>query len=200
MQYMKGESIKPTKSRDSLTLKAKKIKLVIFDGDGVTFSGRVLISSSKGELLKERSYVDGLGICLLRDAGFKVAFVSGEKTGFVENLVKKFNGLPSTKNGLWSPVEVITGVQGPGKVMAAQKLHMKFNIGWDETAFMGDDLPDLSLFKKVGFKAAPSQAEWIIKNLADYISPRRGGDGAIRDLCDLLIEAKGINTEALRTR
>ncbi len=183
-----------------LRKKLKKVKAVVFDGDGVFFSGRVFISPEKGEALKERSHIDGQGISLLRDAGIRVAIISGEKTGFIEKIGEKLNSLPSVKNGDWPEMGIFTGDQGKHKVETIQTWLNENGIDWQECAAMGDDLADLQLLEKVRVSAAPAQAEKVIKKIADFVAPREGGNGAIRDFCNLILEAKGIDQRSLKLR
>lgn len=180
--------------------KLKNIKAVVFDGDGVFFSGRVFVSPEKGEALKERSHVDGQGISLLRDIGIRIAIVSGEKTGFVEQIGEKLNSLPSVKSGEWPKVGIFTGHLGGGKVGTTEEWLKEIGVDWKECAAMGDDIGDYDLLKKVGFAAAPGQAEEVIKNIADFVAKREGGNGAIRDFCNLILEAKGIDINNLKLR
>ena len=185
---------------EELKEKLKKIKAVVFDGDGVFFSGRVFIDTEKGEALKERSHVDGQGISLLRAIGIKVALISGEKTGFIEKIGEKLNSLPSVKEGKWSPVGIFTGPQGSQKVETIDNWLKEIGVRWEECAAMGDDLVDYQLLKKVGFAVAPAQAETIIKKIVHYVTPREGGNGAIRDFCNLILEVKKIDLKSLDLR
>ena len=173
---------------------------MVFDGDGVFFSGRVFISPEKGEALKERSHIDGQGISLLRAIGIRVAIISGEKTGFVEKIGEKLNSLPSVKEGKWPPMGIFTGSQGGQKVETIEGWLKEIEVDWQECAAMGDDLADYQLLKKVGVAVAPSQAEAAVKEIAHYITAREGGNGAIRDLCNLILEAKEINPVSLALR
>ncbi len=183
-----------------LTRRAKKIRAVAFDGDGVLFTGRVFMDPDRGEVLKERSHVDGQGISLLRDAGVFIAFVSGEKTGFVEAVGKKLNELPSVREGRWPPVGIFTGPQGKDKVVSLGAWLEANGILWDECAYMGDDLSDYEILGKVGLAAAPQQAEDTIKKRVHFIAKRNGGDGAIRDLANVILEAKGVDVLTLSLR
>ena len=178
----------------------RNIKAVVFDGDGVFFSGRVFVHPESGEYLKERSHLDGQGISLLRAAGIHVALVSGEATGFLEAVGKKLNDLPSVRNGKWPPVAVFTGPQGKDKVAAAERWLGELGISWGECAAMGDDVSDYELLKKAGFAAVPAQAEEIVKKIAHYVAPREGGNGAIRDLCNFILEARGVDVTTLALR
>lgn len=185
---------------EELREKLKNIKAVVFDGDGVFFTGRVFISLEKGEALKERSHIDGQGISLLRAIGIRVALISGEKTGFLEKIGEKLNSLPSVKEGRWQKIAIFTGPQAEQKVETIENWLSEINVDWSECAAMGDDLADYQLLKKAGVATAPAQAEEIIKGIADYVASRKGGDGAIRDLCNLILEAKNINPVFLNLR
>lgn len=185
---------------EELKEKLKKIKAVVFDGDGVFFSGRVFVSPDKGEVLKERSHIDGQGISLLRGAEIRVAVISGEKTGFLEKIGEKLNSLPSVKSGEWPAMGIFTGHQGGEKVDIIANWLKEIGVDWSECAAMGDDLADYELLKKVGLSAAPSQAEKFIKDNVDFVAPREGGNGAIRDLCDLILKVKGIDLQNLKLR
>lgn len=173
--------------------KLKDIKAVAFDADGVLFTGRAFIHPETGEMLKERSHVDGQGISLLRAAGIKIAFVSGEKTGFVEKIGEKLNSLPSVLSGKWQKVGIFTGFQGHQKIKVIESWLKESEIDWQECAVMGDDLSDYKILKKAGIAVVPAQAEEVVKKIADYVTKRDGGNGAIRDFCNLILEAKGID-------
>jgi len=178
--------------------KAKKIKAVVLDGDGVFFSGRVFINKEGQEYLKERSHVDGQGISLLRAAGLRIALISGETSGFLEGVGnKKLNNLPSVQSGKWPPIAIFTGLQGKAKVETIDNWLKEINISWKECAAMGDDLSDYELLKKVGLAVAPAQAEEIIKNICHFVARREGGKGAIRDLADTILQSKEIDILSL---
>jgi len=180
--------------------KLNKIKAVAFDADGILFSGRVFVHPESGEMLKERSHIDGQGISLLRSLGIKIAFVTGEKSNFLGMVCKKLNSSESVENGEWDKVAVFLDKQGDKKVQAIDDWLSENSIDWQECAAMGDDVADYALLKKSGIAVAPCQAEKIIKNIAHYITERRGGDGAIRDFCDLILEAKGVDPIFLKLK
>ncbi len=179
---------------------AKNVRALVLDGDGVFFTGRVLVHPKDGEMLKERSHIDGQGISLLRAVGVVVAMVSGESTGFLEVVGGKLNDLPSVKEGRWAPIRIITGPQKEGKVAAVTSWLQENGIDWNECAVMGDDLSDLHMIRKAGLKTAPRQAEDVIKKEVDWVAARNGGDGAIRDLANLILDAKGIDPTVLSLR
>lgn len=185
---------------EELKEKLRKIKAIAFDGDGVFFSGRVFVDPEKGEVYKERSHVDGQGISFLRAIGIRVALISGEKTGFFEAIGQKLNSLPSVKEGKWSEITIFTGSQGSQKTETIEKWLEEIGVEWQECAAMGDDLADYQLLKKAGLAVVPAQAEDVIKKIADYITPREGGNGAIRDFCNLILEAREIDPIFLTLR
>lgn len=177
----------------------KKIKAVVFDADGVLFTGRVFVDKS-GEVMKERSHIDGQGISSLRGLGIKIAFVTGEKSEFLSRVCDKLNSLPSVQNGNWDKVGCFLNAQGEDKVKFIDKWLREKEISWQECAAMGDDLADYQMLKKAAFAAAPAQAEKIIKNLADYVTEREGGNGAIRDFCNLILEARKVDFTTLKLK
>ncbi len=173
--------------------KIANIKAVIFDSVGVLFSPHVLYDAERGEVLRERSHIDGQGISLLRSAGIPVAFVSSETSGFLEKLTDKLNSLASVKNGDWQPVALFAGLSGTKKEEALVTWLQSLNLTLADCAYMGDDIGDYTILTKVGFKAAPAQAEEIMRSIADWTSPREGGRGAVRDLCNAILDTKGID-------
>ena len=182
--------------------RARKVKALVLDGDGVIFTGHVL-EGMDGPLAKTRHHCDGQGISLIRAAGMPVACMTGESgkhAVFLEKLVEKWNSLPSVKEGRWHPVPVFTGAERSRKVDIIKSWLAEFGFSLEECAAMGDDLTDYDLIRAVGLAAAPAQAEDIIKRYAHYIAPRRGGHGAVRDFANLILEAKGIDVTALALR
>ena len=91
-------------------------------------------------------------------------------------------------------------MEGGGKVKAVGGWLDTLGITWEECAVMGDDIADIELLKKAALAAAPAQAEAEVKKIAHYISPRRGGDGAVRDLANLILSAQGKDIMALSLR
>ena len=185
---------------EELKEKLKNIKAVAFDGDGVFFSGSVFIDPEKGEVLKQRSHIDGQGISFLRDIGIKVAIISSEKTGFIEKIGEKLNNLPSVQGGKWDKMGIFTGPAGGEKVESLTNWLTQYNLTFDDLAYMGDDLTDYETLEKAKVAVVPNQAEEVVKKIADYITPRIGGSGAIRDLCNLILEAKEIDVTSLTLR
>ena len=181
---------------------AKNIKALVLDGDGVVFTGHVL-EGADGPIGKIQSHADGQGISLLRASGIVVSCLTGESgqnASFLERLVEKWNSLPSVTSGVWRPVALFTGVERTKKVDEVKKWLAEYGISLGECAAMGDDMTDYDLLGEVGLAASPAQAEDIIKKRVHFVAARRGGDGAIRDLANLILEAKGIDISSLTLR
>jgi len=189
------------KSQEEIKNLAKGVKVAVFDGDGVIFSGQVFVGPGADgtfkELLKVRSHLDGQGLSLIRSAGIRVAVVTAEKSGFAESLVNKLNNLPSAKSGAWPPIEIFTQQIGESKLVTIETWLKGLGLAWSECAYMGDDVGDFQVMQKAGFKASPAQAESLVKNISDFVAPRQGGNGAVRDFCNFLLETRGIDPTTL---
>lgn len=182
---------------------ARKIKVVFSDVDGVFTNNQVLEGAPhKG---KWRSYYDGQGVSLLRAIGIRIVLITNEKgddAKHIEAVVQKWNSLLSSSksegDGGWKHVTLFTGMGGAHKLEAAtlflDGLKSKGeHIEWDECAYIGDDLVDVPLMQKVGFRAAPINADTHIKKICHFISEREGGKGAFRDFANFILEARGID-------
>ena len=166
-------SRQPTEITDELRARARRIKLVCFDVDGTLTDGR-LHYDSEGRESKDFHVLDGQGIVLLRRFGIEVAFVTARNSQSAAHRaadlgVQSFIG---SKDKL-AQVRVLCEAQG---------------IGLDEVAFMGDDLPDLQVMLAVGLGVAPGNAHRWIFERARWITTAKGGKGAARELCDLLLD------------
>lgn len=156
--------------------RAKKIKLVIFDIDGVMTDGRI-IYSIYGDELKFFDVQDGFGITLLRRGGIKSAIITAKKTRIV-----KMRG---------RDLRVDRVYQGHRDKLAAFKHCLKkFRITAEEVCFIGDDLIDLSVLKRVGFSVAVPNAMDEVKQEAHHVTAKMGGRGAVREVCDLILKAQ----------
>ena len=178
---------------------ARNTKAVVFDGDGVIFTSQVFFGTG-GEALKERSFIDGQGISLLRSAGIQVALVTAENSPFAKLFIEKMNSLSAVKSGKWKPMELVSDAIGQGKVDAVEKWITSHNLSWDECAYMGDDIGDYKVMEKVAFRACPAGAEEMIKSFSHFIAQRSGGQGAVRDLCNFILKAKDIDPLSLDLR
>lgn len=162
--------------KKDLKERLKKIKLLILDVDGVLTDGSIVYSSN-GEEIKTFNVHDGYGIELLRQQGIPVAIITGRTSQIVEKRAKD--------------LKIEDLIQGTiDKVPAAEKFAKKYNITFEEMAFMGDDLFDIPLLQKVGFSAAPKNARKEVKRIVHYVTKLEGGKGAVRELIDMILEAR----------
>jgi len=160
----------------SIRSAAKKIKLLLLDVDGVLTDGRLYYGNS-GEEMKAFNIQDGLGIKLLQQGGIQVGII----TGRVSKLVQR----RATELGI-NPV-----IQGrEDKLTALNELMLTANLSLDEVAFVGDDLPDLAVIKKVGLGITVANGSTTLKSAADWQTTKKGGDGAIREVAEMLLSCQ----------
>lgn len=156
--------------------RARKIKLLLMDCDGVLTDGRLYFGAS-GEELKVFHARDGQGIVDWHKVGFRSGVISGRNSPIVE--------MRMTQLG----VEFIW--QGrKEKVSALKEIIAAANVETEEVAFIGDDTPDAGVFPFVGLAAAVGDAHDAVKLAAHYITQRAGGRGAVREVIDLILAAK----------
>ncbi len=167
-----------------LKLKAKKIKLVAFDVDGVMTDGS-LIYLPDGTQAKTFDAKDGLGIVMLNTAGFLSAIITAKETNVVKQRAKT---LGITK----------LFMNQKNKMLALEELCKEFSLTYDEVMYMGDDLPDIDVLKTVGLSVCPNDAIESVKHICDIVTSKDGGKGAVREVCDFLLSSKGITFEDLR--
>lgn len=156
--------------------KAKRIKLVIFDVDGVLTTGQ-LFYSENGESLKVFNVRDGLGIKLLQKIQIKTAVISSRHS---EMLTNRMNELG---------VDFIFQGQADKKIAYAE-LIQKLQLENENVAYIGDDLPDLPLIKQSGLGVAVADAHESVKEAANWLTSKNGGMGAVRELADFIIESQ----------
>jgi len=162
--------------RESIKSKCKKIKLVLTDVDGVlTDGGRYY--SEKGEIVKRFHVRDGMGINILLRNGIKTAIVTKENSKIVKKWAKEMN-ISKTYSGI------------KNKEKELEKICKFYKILPDEVAFIGDDVNDIELMKKVGFSVTPSDGILQAKKIANYICKSSGGNGALREMIDLILKEK----------
>lgn len=163
----------------------KKIRLLICDVDGVLTDGKI-IYDAKGVESKNFHVQDGLGLALLKQNGLKTAIISARASDVVAHRAKDL-----------SIEHVYTGAFP--KMNAYVALIKDLNINDEQVCFVGDDLPDLAVMKRVGFAVAVANATVEIKKVAHYTTRRFGGDGAVREVVEKILKAQGIWSKILRT-
>lgn len=157
--------------------KAKAIKLLILDVDGVLTSG-VVYYGNNGFEMKGFHLHDGLGIKLLQKTGVLAAIISGKNS---ESVVRRVEELHIE--------HVYLGHDD--KIPSYEELKQKLKLNDNEIAYMGDDLPDLPLLRRAGLALTVPQAPEIIKQHADFITKNKAGKGAVREACEFIMEAQG---------
>jgi len=162
--------------KKSLLPRLKNIKLLATDVDGVLTDAGMYYSEN-GDELKKFNTRDGMGLVLLRKAGIKLAIVTSEDTKIVERRAAK--------------LKIADLFQGTRDKVAALEILMKrHSLQWEDVAYIGDDVNDLEVMKRVGFAAAPADATEANKKAAQYVTKKKGGEGCVRELCDLILEAQ----------
>ncbi|MGJ0429483.1 3-deoxy-manno-octulosonate-8-phosphatase KdsC [Methylobacter sp.] len=157
--------------------KAKKLKLLILDVDGVLTDGK-LFFDNEGNEYKAFHARDGHGIKLLRQTGVEVAVISGRKSNSVALRMKNLG------------IEYV--YQGhENKIAAFDEIIDKLRITPDQAAHVGDDLLDLPIMTRVGLAIAVDDANFAVKQHADWCTTLPGGHGAVREVCDLIMQAQG---------
>ena len=166
-----------------LKSKLKACRLLATDVDGVLTDGRITYTSDGAEL-KSFNIQDGLGIKLLQNIGIEVAIITGRTSPMVERRAKELG--------------ITHLIQGrEDKLTALSTLCEELDIPLNQSIYVGDDLPDLKAIMSAGVGCAPADANKNVKNHADYCCTLDGGSGAIREICELTLEAKGQLTKVL---
>ncbi|MFD1710348.1 KdsC family phosphatase [Ottowia flava] len=166
-------------------LAAQGIRVVFFDVDGVLTDGG-LYFSAEGETLKRFHTLDGHGIKLLAQAGIVPAVISGRDSAALR---KRLGALGVSHARLGTE----------DKLPAAEALLAELGLTWQEAAAMGDDWPDLPVMARAAFSCAPPGAHAEALAVATYVTRARAGEGAARELCDLLLVASGQYDRLLNT-
>lgn len=153
------------------------VKLAAFDVDGVLTDGSLTFDEN-GHEYKTFNAKDGQGIVNLNKAGIITAIITARNNGTVEHRAKNLN-----------ITELHQGAKN--KIKTLEEIMVKYNITFDEIAYMGDDLPDICILEKVALKGCPNDAVDEVKAVANFISSKNGGRGAVREFCDYILK-KGI--------
>jgi 3-deoxy-D-manno-octulosonate 8-phosphate phosphatase (KDO 8-P phosphatase) len=160
---------------------AMRIRLVCFDVDGVLTDGGIVLGDAAGARVELKRYdiQDGLGITLLHQAGIRTAIITGRESESV------------ALRGRELGIEDVIQDRHARKVPALEALLARRTISWGETAFVGDDLPDLGVMRRVGLPVAVGNASAEAQRAATVQLSRHGGHGAVREFCELLLRARG---------
>jgi len=154
----------------------KKIRALILDVDGVLTDGGMYYGPG-GEGLKRFNVKDGMGLGLVIEAGIAVALISGENSEILRRRAEKLK-----------IADIFVGIEDKLQTMESFLLSKK--IGPDEAAYVGDDLNDLPAMKKAALPIAVADAVPEVRKAAKWVTSRRGGDAAVREVCDALLAAR----------
>lgn len=160
-----------------LEARARRVRLAIFDVDGVLTDGTLYLGGG-GEEWKAFNILDGLGLKMLAASGVRLALLSGRKSKIVARRARE--------TGV---TDVLQGIAE--KLDAYQALLHKLRLAEEETSFMGDDLPDLPVLRRCGLALSVPDAPEIVRAHVHYVTASRGGSGAVREACELLMRAQG---------
>jgi len=157
--------------------RAARVRLLALDVDGVLTDGRIYYSD-RGEEIKAFDIKDGLGIKLLQRAGVAVAIITGRTSDIIARRAREL-GITS----------VIQGRED--KRQALLELCRELAIAIEDCAYMGDDLPDLGAINAAGLGMTVADASAAVRDAADWVSSRAGGQAAVREACEFLLAARG---------
>lgn len=161
---------------------AARVRLVILDVDGVMTDGGIYLGATEsGERVEMKRYdiQDGLGIRLLQEAGIEVAIITGRESDSVRFRAQELG------------IVEVHQDRTAAKLPIATKLLQRLGLDWEEVAYIGDDLPDLPVFRRVGLPVAVGNAAPELRAVAHWITRRSGGRGAIREFVEALLHARG---------
>ncbi|DAA98103.1 TPA: hypothetical protein CPT80_00160 [Candidatus Gastranaerophilales bacterium HUM_9] len=163
---------------EDLKVKASKIKVMAFDVDGV-FTDGSLTFDQDGKEYKTFNAKDGQGIVCVEKAGIITVIITARKNGTVEH---RANNLGIT--------ELHQGIKY--KLPVLEQIVKERGFSMEEVSYMGDDLPDICILEKVGLACCPNDAVDEVKNICNFVSTKNGGCGAIRELCDFVLNSQGV--------
>lgn len=165
--------------------KAKKIKILLTDVDGVLTDGRIIYDSD-GKELKFFHVRDGHGIKMLVSNGIKVGIITGRNSSIIERRAKEL-GINYVFQNVYEKGKIIDEIKEIEKIKN------------EEICYVGDDIVDLPAFKRVGLKVTVPDAPLEVQNYADYTTLNYAGKGAIREVCEIILKAKGLWDQILST-
>jgi 3-deoxy-D-manno-octulosonate 8-phosphate phosphatase (KDO 8-P phosphatase) len=170
-----------------LRRRAAKIKVVLMDVDGTITDGSVtLLSQPDGSALEIKTFDahDGQGMTLAATAGLRLGVITGRESPALRRRMKEMK------------VEFVYEKQ-PQKIAAFEEVMLKAGVTEEEVAYLGDDLPDLTVMKRVGLAVSVGDGVAEVKAAAHYITKANGGRGAARELIELILKSKGIWEEMI---
>ena len=177
----------PSRIRAGVLKRAKQIKLVLMDVDGTITDGSVtLLSQPDGSAIEIKTFSahDGQGMTLARTAGLQLGVITGRESAALRRRMKEMG------------VAFVYEKQ-PNKIPAYEEILGKAGVTEAQVAYLGDDLPDLPLLRRVGLAVAVGDAALEVKLAAHYVTKAKGGKGAARELIELILKSQGIWEEMI---
>ncbi len=172
----KTVAAKSSKLRTPTKTTLRRIRLFATDVDGVLTDGGMYYSDS-GQQMKKFNVWDGMGLALMRHAGLIIGIITTEQTKLVAQRAKKLQ-ITEVHQGIWDKLGVL------------QEMGTRYGVSLQEMAFIGDDLNDLKALQAVGFSASPANARPEIRKAVKYVCQSNGGEGAVRELADMILGAQ----------
>ena len=157
--------------------KLKGIKLLILDVDGVMTDGRIIMDND-GRETKNFDVRDGHGLKILQRYGIRVAILTGRQSKVVEHRAKDLD-IKDVYQKVFNKKDVF------------EKIIKNHKLSPDEAVFIGDDIIDIPVLRRVGFSVAVADAADVVKKSVDYITNNKGGYGAVREICEMILKAQG---------
>lgn len=167
----------------SVLRRARGVRLMAFDVDGVMTDGRLWYGPS-GEQLKAFHVADGLGVKLIARAGVRTAILSARRSRALARRAAEL-GID----------DLVMGAEDKREAFA--RLLSRARLQPADAGYMGDDLVDLPVLRRCGFAAAPATAQALVRRHVHYVARAGGGEGAVREVCELLLHAKGAHAAAM---
>jgi 3-deoxy-D-manno-octulosonate 8-phosphate phosphatase (KDO 8-P phosphatase) len=163
--------------------RAKRIRLIAFDVDGVMTDGTLFLADD-GQEYKGFNSLDGHGLKMLKDSGVELAIITGRSSSVVEARAKNL-GIGIVHQGAHD------------KLAVYETLCRELDLACEDTAYMGDDVVDLPVMRRAGLALTVPAAPELVKAYSHYTTRREGGRGAVREVCELLMRAQGTLDAAL---
>jgi 3-deoxy-D-manno-octulosonate 8-phosphate phosphatase (KDO 8-P phosphatase) len=172
---------KPTRSRKISKNILQRIRLFATDVDGVLTDAGMYYAES-GDEWKKFNTRDGMGIKLLQRAGIITAIVTQERTKLVARRAEKL-AIPELHQGVMD------------KLLLVSEMAVRHRLTLSQVAYIGDDINDLETLKAVGFSATPADGMPQVAAAVDYICQKKGGEGAVREIIEMILDAQGANSK-----
>jgi len=167
----------------ALRRRARRIRIVLMDCDGVLTDGRIVFLSGRREA-KAFNSKDGVGMRLAQTLGLEVGIVTGRRSEAVARRGREL-GLREIHQKIWDKLEL------------THRLVARRRIGFEQVCFIGDDIVDLPVMLRVGLAVAPADAHPDVLRRAHWVTRQRGGRGAVREVLDLILDARGLTAKLM---